>query len=85
MGPNVRFVAGAYWDFWDHLTPITDRSLVELLEHLDYSVELCYPKFLPYTTRSSIPKSLWLVRGYVRFPPAWRILGKQFLIRARRD
>jgi SAM-dependent methyltransferase len=85
MGPNIRFVAGAYWDFWDHLTPITDRSLVELLEHLDYSVEDCYPKFLPYTTRSSIPQALWLVRGYVKFPPAWRVMGKQFLIRARRD
>ena len=84
LGPNVRFVAGAYWDFWDHLTPITDRSLVELLRHIDFVIEDCYPKFLPYTTASAIPKSLWLVRGYVKIPLAWRVLGKQFLIRARR-
>jgi predicted SAM-dependent methyltransferase len=19
MGPNIRFVGGAYWDFWDHI------------------------------------------------------------------
>ena len=27
LGPNLRFLPGAYWDFWDHFTPITDRSL----------------------------------------------------------
>ena len=50
LGPNIRFISGAYWDFWDHLTPITDRSLVELLRHIDFVIEDCYPKFLPYTT-----------------------------------
>jgi dolichol-phosphate mannosyltransferase len=84
LGPNVRFVPGEYWDFWDHLTPITDRSLVELLEHIDYDIEECYPKFLPYTTQSSLPKATWLVRGYLKVPMMWRLLGRQFLIRARR-
>jgi dolichol-phosphate mannosyltransferase len=84
LGPNLRFLTGAYWDFWDHSTPITDRSLVELLENLDLAVVDCHPKFLPYTTRSSLPKALWLVRAYLRFPVAWRVLGRQFLIRARK-
>jgi len=84
LGPNLRFLTGEYWDFWDHYTPITDRSLVELLENLDLDVVDCRPKFLPYTTRSSLPKALWMIRAYLRFPPAWSILGKQFLIRARR-
>ena len=75
---------GEYWDFWDHLTPITDRSLVELLEHIDYEVEDCFPKFLPYTTQSSLPKAAWLVRAYLKMPFAWRVLGRQFLVRARR-
>ncbi|HEY9712677.1 MAG TPA: glycosyltransferase, partial [Chroococcales cyanobacterium] len=29
MGPNVRFCPNNYWDFFDHLTPLSDRSLTE--------------------------------------------------------
>lgn len=85
LGPNLRFLTGEYWDFWDHSTPITDRSLVELLENVELDVVDCMPKFLPYTTRSSLPQALWLVRAYLRIPLAWSILGKQFLIRARKS
>lgn len=84
LGPNLRFLPGEYWDFWDHLTPVTDRSLVELFENLDLEVTDCIPRWLPYTTRSSLPKSTFLVRLYLRVPLAWRFLGGQFLIRARK-
>ena len=30
LGPNIRFLHGAYWDFWDHFLPLTDRSMVEI-------------------------------------------------------
>jgi SAM-dependent methyltransferase len=66
MGPNLRFLAGTYWDFWDHRVPITDRSLAEILGVLGFRVEDCIPRFLPYTTRSAFPQSPWLVRGYLR-------------------
>ena len=82
LGPNLRFLPGSYWDFWDHHTPITDRSLVELLKTLDFDIVNCYPKFLPYTTRSGLPQAPWLVWLYLKVPVAWRLLGKQFLIRA---
>jgi SAM-dependent methyltransferase len=84
LGPNLRFLTGEYWDFWDHSTPITDRSLVELLEHLGFVAVDVHPRFLPYTTRSSLPKARWLVRAYLKLPLAWPLLGRQFLIRARR-
>ena len=84
LGPNMRFIPGVYWDFWDHLIPITDRSLIELLVDLEFEPVDCHPKFLPYTTRSAIPKAPWLVRLYLKVPLAWRILGGQFLIRARK-
>jgi SAM-dependent methyltransferase len=84
LGPNLRFLPGEYWDFWDHLTPITDRSLVELFENLDLRVTDCIPRWLPYTTRSSLPKATFLVRLYLRVPLAWRLLGGQFLIRAQK-
>ncbi len=29
MGPNIKFVPGQYWDFWDHHLPLTELSLAE--------------------------------------------------------
>ncbi len=82
MGPNLRLLAGEYWDFWDHLTPITDRSLAEILGALDFKVVEQRARFLPYTTRSALPQAPWLVWLYLKFPPAWWFLGRQFLVRA---
>jgi len=84
MGPNLRFLPGKYWDFWDHHVPLTDRSMVELLENLDLAVIRCHPKFLPYTTRSAMPQWPGLVRWYLRLPPLWHIFGRQFLIVAEK-
>jgi SAM-dependent methyltransferase len=84
MGPNMRFLHGEYWDFWDHIVAITDRSLVEILGYLDFEIVRCYPKFLPYTTQSRLPQSPALVRLYLRIPLAWRVMGGQFLVRARK-
>ena len=63
---------------------ISDRSLTELLETSGFQVIDSHPQFLPYTTRSSLPQSPWLVRMYLKVPLAWRVLGAQFLIRARK-
>jgi SAM-dependent methyltransferase len=82
MGPNLRFLPGEYWDFWDHLLPITDRSLAEALGSLDFKVVEQRARFLPYTTRSALPQAAWLVRLYLNLPLAWSILGRQFLLRA---
>lgn len=84
MGPNIRFLGGQYWDFWDHTIPITDASLAELLVYLEFEIVNRYPRFLPYTTQSKYPKSPFFVKLYLRFPLAWRFMGKQFLVRARR-
>lgn len=84
LGPNMRYLHGRYWDFWDHSVAITDRSLEELLTYLDFDVTECYPQFLPYTTRSHYPQSPFLVKSYLKMPLAWRIFGKQFLIRAQK-
>jgi dolichol-phosphate mannosyltransferase len=85
MGPNLRYLPGEYWDFWDHHVPITDRSLKEVLQNLDFRVEDCMPRFLPYTTCSSLPKNPWLVSLYLRLPLAWPWFGRQFLIRAQKQ
>jgi len=80
LGPNVRLVPGAYWDFWDHHVHISDRSLAELLGMNGFRVKEQYAGFLPYTMSDGNNPNLLLVKLYLRIKLAWRIMGKQFLI-----
>jgi SAM-dependent methyltransferase len=79
LQPNIRLVGGAYWDFIDHQTALTDRSLAEAAEMAGFTTRKVIPRFLPYTTKSRLPQNPWLVRAYLAFPPAWLVLGKQTL------
>jgi SAM-dependent methyltransferase len=79
LQPNIRFVGGSYWDFIDHQTALTDRSLEEAGEIAGLRTRLLIRRFLPYTTKSRMPQHPLLVRAYLNFPPAWRLLGKQTL------
>ena len=84
LQPNVRLVGGEYWDFIDHKVALTERSLIEAAELAGLETEKVVTRFLPFTTKSRFPQSEWLVRGYLAFPPAWLILGKQTLYVGRR-
>jgi SAM-dependent methyltransferase len=79
LQPNVRLVGGAYWDFIDHHVALTEHSLVEAAELAGLQTIEVRSRFLPYSTKSRIPKHPALVRAYLAFPPAWRLLGKQTL------
>jgi SAM-dependent methyltransferase len=83
LGPNIRYVGQRYWDYFDHLLPLSHLSLVEACEIAGYEVELVVPRFLPYTVKSRLPKSVALVRWYQRMPLLWRVLGGQMLVVAR--
>jgi SAM-dependent methyltransferase len=83
LGPNIRFLAGEYWDFWDHHVPLSDRSLREILELSGFRVESCLPRFLPYTMATGKNPPLAFVRAYLRVPFAWPIFGRQFLLIAK--
>jgi len=85
MGPNVRCVPGAYWDFWDHYIALTERSLGEALGNRGFEVECSHARFLPYTMVGKKPSSLWLVRAYLALPFVWKIFGQQFLVVARKS
>lgn len=80
LGPNIKFIPGLYWDFWDHHIEITELSLKEILEICSFSVDLCQPKFLPYTMVNKAPPPLAFVKWYVRLPFLWKFFGKQFLV-----
>ena len=80
MGPNIRFLAGIYWDFWDHHLALSDRSLAEGLENCGFTIRENHPKFLPYTMVNQREYPLVMLSLYLKLRPAWKIFGKQFLI-----
>ena len=85
LGPNVRLVPGAYWDFFDHHIPLSERSVCELLALMGFHIEHVEARFIPYTTRSALPQAPWLVALYLTLRPlSSALLGKQFLIVARK-
>jgi SAM-dependent methyltransferase len=83
LGPNIRFLNGPYWDFWDHFLPLTDRSMVEILTLTGFAVERIEPRFLPYSMSQGFTPPIGLIALYLRIPLLWRILGKQFLVVGR--
>lgn len=80
MGPNVKFLPGSYWDFFDHYLPLTELSIAELMNLSGLKVERCVSRFLPYTMSMGQQPALWKVRLYLKFPAAWNIFGRQFLV-----
>jgi SAM-dependent methyltransferase len=82
--PNIRLIPGAYWDFVDHHLPLTDRSLVEALEIAGLRPVEVRARFLPYTTKTRLPKATWLLRLYLRLRPAQWLFGKQTWVVAER-
>jgi 2-polyprenyl-3-methyl-5-hydroxy-6-metoxy-1,4-benzoquinol methylase len=84
LQPNIRLVGAAYWDYLDHHTALTERSLVEAAEIAGLATVELITRFLPYTSKSRVPRHPALVRAYLAFPPAWRLMGRQTLYLGRR-
>lgn len=77
LQPNIRYVGGAYWDFFDHHLPLTERSLVEALELVGLKPVEIKARFLPFTTKSALPQHAFLVWLYLKVPIAHQLLGQQ--------
>lgn len=84
LGPNIKFLPGEYWDFWDHYLPLTETSLSEGLQNRGFKIELCRDRFLPYTMVNAPQFPVILIRIYLRLPMFWPLFGKQFLIVAKK-
>lgn len=80
MGPNIKYLPGLYWDFFDHHTILTEASLGEVLEMEGFLLEQVIPRFLPYTLVNAPEYPLLLLRIYLAMPWLWRIKGRQFLV-----
>jgi len=84
LGPNIKYLPGRYWDFFDHYLPLTELSLAEGMETSGFAVVRSEARFLPYTMVNAPRYPLAFLRAYLAFPPAWRILGRQFLVVAEK-
>ena len=74
LGPNLRYLPGEYWDFYDHQLGLTHLSLLRKLRLRGFEIDLCVDKFLPYTTQGALPSHPLLVALYLKVPLAWRWL-----------
>jgi SAM-dependent methyltransferase len=79
LQPNIRLIGGSYWDFIDHQTALTEKSLGEAATMAGFKTKQVITRFMPYTTKSRLPQHPILVRAYLSFPPAWWLMGKQTL------
>lgn len=84
IGPNFRYCSREYFDCADHTVILTHVSMAEHLHAAGFEVELAVPRFLPYSFRGRLPPSPRLTRAYLRTPPLWRLLGKQFFLIGRK-
>jgi SAM-dependent methyltransferase len=84
MGPNIRYLPGEYWDFYDHYLALTELSLGEVMTETGFTLEEQIPRFLPYTMSRGRQRPLWMLRLYLTLTFVWPLLGKQFLVVARR-
>ncbi|MDO8487495.1 MAG: methyltransferase domain-containing protein [Candidatus Curtissbacteria bacterium] len=82
--PNIRYIGAAYWDFLDHQLPLTEKSMVEALTLNGCRIIEKRNRFLPYTTKSRLPKMGFLVRLYLKLTPLHLLFGKQSLIIAQK-
>lgn len=84
LGPNIKFVPGSYWDYWDHFIPLTEESIAEALSLKGFKVVEKIDRFLPYTMSGGNHHPLLAVRIYLKLRFAWRFFGKQFLVVAEK-
>jgi SAM-dependent methyltransferase len=80
--PNYRLRPAEYFDDYTHRTPLSDRSLADLLTVSGFRVAAVVARFLPLTVASRFSTLSFLVPLYLRSP--WRPLAGQMLLVAER-
>lgn len=83
LQPNYRYCYKDYYMFFDHISALDHRSMSEVLTTMGFRVQLSIPQFLPFTTKSKLPNSLFLLKLYLKLPVLWRVFGGQMVITAR--
>lgn len=79
LQPNISLVKEKYWDFIDHKISLNGPSIIEALEITGFSKMLYIEKFLPLRTQSKFPKSIALVKIFLKLPEFLRFFAGQSL------
>jgi ubiquinone/menaquinone biosynthesis C-methylase UbiE len=84
MQPNIRYEPGRYWDYYDHILPLSHLSCREAFAKAGYEVVEVIDRFVPFSTDSRLPQHPLLVRLYLNCRPIWRWMGGQFVLVGRK-
>ena len=85
MGPNIRYLADKYWDYFDHHIALSHASVCEALELHGFELLHVEPRFVPYTVKGARVRLRFLVEAYLALRPLSSMaLGKQFLVVAQK-
>lgn len=84
MGPNFKYCAKEYFDCADHTVILSHIAVAEHLYAAGFELVAVHPKFLPFSFRGVLPPSARLTRTYLGTQLLWKVLGKQFLVIARK-
>lgn len=78
LQPNYKYCYRDYFDDYTHKKVFTHISLADYIQSFGFKLERSFPKYLPLTVKSRMPKSYWLTRFYL-----WSFvkpLAKQMLL-----
>jgi predicted SAM-dependent methyltransferase len=84
MMPNIRYAYREYWDYYDHHLPLSHHSLAEVLTFTDFDVKEVRSRFLPYTFKTRLPQTDFLLRLYLRLRPVQLLFGRQMFVVANK-
>jgi ubiquinone/menaquinone biosynthesis C-methylase UbiE len=75
MQPNIRYEPGRYWDYYDHVLPLSHLSCREAFAKSGFDVVEVIDRFVPFSTDSRLPQHPLLVLFYLKCRPIWKWLG----------
>jgi SAM-dependent methyltransferase len=78
LQPNYRLRPAEYYDDYTHLTPLSDRSLADILTVAGFGLLEVRARFLPLTVKSRAGGLTFLIPLYLRLP--FRPLAGQMLL-----
>ena len=90
---EVKYLPGSFFDvdvpdeYFDcavHSVILTHMSVEEHLASAHFEIVETHPKFLPYSFRSRLPATRITTKLYLNSKWAWKFLGKQFLVIAKK-
>ena len=78
LQPNFYYAYREYFDDYTHKKIFTHIALADLLKASGFSSVKVFPKFLPFSFKSRLPKSYWLTKLYLALPI--KPMAKQMLL-----